>query len=122
AVKETTLVSTDLRRIAVRVAERPSTGSRASSSGSATDIRWMDEATAASGPERARIDADPVSRTEKALADLSLLALSDVDVQTLLTATSESVRQALAADFASVLELLPGRDELCLRAGSGWGD
>src|SRR2546430_15654843 len=82
----------------------------------------MDEATAAAGPERARIDADPVSRTEKALADLSLLALSDVDVQTLLTATSESVRQALAADFASVLELLPGRDELCLRAGSGWGD
>ena len=63
-------------------------------------------------------DVERRERRERALADLSMLAISEMNLSSLLTAAAEAARHALQADFASVLEL---RDEapFVVRAASG---
>ena len=57
---------------------------------------------------------------QHAVARLGELALRERDVQRLLDAATTMVAQTLAIDYAKVLELLPGGEELLLRAGYGW--
>jgi two-component system, cell cycle sensor histidine kinase and response regulator CckA len=72
--------------------------------------------------DSARLDAPPRSRPnqEQALADLSLLALTEADLDALFQTTTECARSVLDADFASLHELQPDGVTLLLRAGAGW--
>ncbi len=57
---------------------------------------------------------------QAAIARLSHLALTGVDVQTLMEETVAAIAETLAVEYAKVLELLPDGDALLLRAGVGW--
>jgi GAF domain-containing protein/DNA-binding CsgD family transcriptional regulator len=61
-------------------------------------------------------------RRQKALADLGLLALRGAELPALLAEAAERVREVLNVELSSVMELLPERDALRLRQGSGWDE
>ncbi|MEX1017256.1 MAG: CheR family methyltransferase [Phycisphaeraceae bacterium] len=54
------------------------------------------------------------------VADLGQRALEGADLQTLMDEATRAVARTLAVEYTKVLELLPGRHELLLRAGVGW--
>lgn len=57
---------------------------------------------------------------QEAVAELGRRALVDRDLDALLEAAVKAVAHTLAVDYAEVLQRLPGRDALLLRAGAGW--
>ncbi len=56
------------------------------------------------------------------LAELGQRALAGVDLQTLLAEAVARVAEGLETEYVNVLELLPDRKHLLLRAGVGWKD
>ena len=60
------------------------------------------------------------ARQQEALAQLAERALIEPDMERLLNDAVSTVALILAVDFVKILELLPGGDELLLRAGYGW--
>jgi len=60
------------------------------------------------------------ARQQEALAQLAERALIEPDLERLLNDAVSTVALILAVDFVKILELLPGGDELLLRAGYGW--
>lgn len=70
----------------------------------------------ASPAEQSRIQVE----RHAALAELSLRALADSDVQPLLEHAVELARDLLDVDLVGVWELLPDERSLLLRAGRGW--
>jgi two-component system sensor kinase FixL len=62
------------------------------------------------------------TRQQRALADLSGHALDDADLAALMATITELIAKTLNVEFCKVLELLPGKDNLLLRAGVGWTD
>ena len=81
---------------------------------------------AASSPdtnaERAVLESELRSRAkqQEALAQLGQRALAEPDIERLLNDAVSTVARTLLVDFVKILELLPGGDELLLRAGLGW--
>lgn len=63
--------------------------------------------------------SDGIWRME-ALSELSRAAMRSPDVQILLTAAAQLIAATLGNEYAKVLELLPDRKALRLRAGVGW--
>jgi PAS domain S-box-containing protein len=59
-------------------------------------------------------------RQQTAIARLGQGALSELELSTLLDQAVAIVAQTLEAEYVKVLELLPDRQELLLRAGVGW--
>lgn len=72
--------------------------------------------------ERVNLEAELRSRIkqQEALAQLGERALAEPDLERLLNDAVSTVAMTLAVDFVNVLELLPGKTDLLLRAGFGW--
>jgi PAS domain S-box-containing protein len=61
-------------------------------------------------------------RQQEAIADLGRQAVGGGALSELLRMVTELVAEVLGVEFCKVLELLPGKDALFLRAGVGWQD
>ncbi|MCC6803685.1 MAG: PAS domain S-box protein [Anaerolineae bacterium] len=59
-------------------------------------------------------------RQQEVVAQLGLRALTENDLTVLMQMAVEQLAQTLHIQYAKVLELLPGENELLLRAGMGW--
>ncbi len=72
--------------------------------------------------ERVKLEAELRNRVkqQEALAQLGERALAEADIEHLLSDAVTTVAMTLAVDFVKILELLPGNDDLLLRAGFGW--
>src|SRR5215218_2829959 len=72
--------------------------------------------------ERKRAVREIERRTHQqaVVADLGLRALMHDDLQALMNEAVALVAQTLAVEYAKIVELLPGGEELLLRAGVGW--
>jgi len=62
------------------------------------------------------------ARQQAAVAELGRRALGALDLQVLMEEAVTSVAKVLDVEYAKVLELLPGGEELVLRAGVGWAE
>ena len=62
------------------------------------------------------------ARQQAAVAELGRRALEGNDLQALMEEATVSVAGVLDVEYAKVLELLPGGEELLLRTGVGWGE
>jgi signal transduction histidine kinase len=60
------------------------------------------------------------ARQQAAVAELGRQALSRMDLDSLMAVAVKAVVDCLGDEFAKVLEVLPGGEELLLRAGEGW--
>ena len=60
------------------------------------------------------------AKQQEALAKLGERALVETDIELLLNDVVSTVALTLPVDFVKVLELMPGDNELLLRAGFGW--
>jgi two-component sensor histidine kinase len=60
------------------------------------------------------------AKQQEALAQLGERALFEPDLERLLNDAVSTVALTLSVDFVKILELLPGGNELVLRAGFGW--
>ncbi len=60
------------------------------------------------------------ARQQEALARLARRALAPLELDQLFTEATQLVAETLAVEYSKVLELLPGGEELLLRAGVGW--
>ncbi|RCJ34783.1 hypothetical protein A6770_17160 [Nostoc minutum NIES-26] len=60
------------------------------------------------------------ARQQEAIAQLGQLALSGINLTALMDETVTLVAQTLNMEYCKILELLPQRDILLLRAGIGW--
>jgi two-component sensor histidine kinase len=71
---------------------------------------------------RVELESELRSRVkqQEALAQLGERALAEADIERLLSDAVTTVATTLAVDFVEILELLPGNDDLLLRAGFGW--
>jgi len=69
---------------------------------------------------RLRTQAEARARQQKAVASLGQVALGGAEPSSLFDAAVETLASTLRVELAKVLELLPGGDELVLRAGVGW--
>lgn len=74
------------------------------------------------GGERLKLEDELRNRArqQEALAQLAERALIEPDLERLLNDAVSTVAVILAVDFVKILELLPGGNELLLRAGYGW--
>src|SRR5580693_6189047 len=72
--------------------------------------------------ERLQLENELRSRAkqQEALAQLGERALVEPDLERLLNDAVSTVALTLSVDFVKILELLPGGNELLLRAGFGW--
>lgn len=59
-------------------------------------------------------------RQQEAIADIGRQAVGGAALSELLRMVTELVAEILGVEFCKVLELLPGKDALLLRAGVGW--
>jgi two-component sensor histidine kinase len=71
---------------------------------------------------RVKLEAELRGRVkqQEALAQLGERALAEADIELLLSDAVATVAMMLAVDAVKILELLPGNDDLLLRAGFGW--
>lgn len=60
------------------------------------------------------------ARQQSAVAQVGQLALTDVNLSTLLAEVTARVTQTLEVEYCLILELLPGGESLRVRAGVGW--
>jgi two-component sensor histidine kinase len=90
----------------------------------AQDDRPADDAVSHTddNAERQNLESELRSRAkqQEALAQLGERALVEPDLERLLNDAVSTVALTLSVDFVKVLELLPGGNELLLRAGFGW--
>ncbi len=68
----------------------------------------------------ALLQARRLSRQQAVVAALGQKALASDNVQSVMDEGVKSVAEVLNAEYAEVLELLPGAGRLLLRAGAGW--
>jgi len=78
--------------------------------------------TNAEAPRRdaARAELDEQLQQQVAVAELGQRALAGLDLTTLMTDAATLVSRTLNIEFCEILEILPDRDVLLLRAGAGW--
>jgi PAS domain S-box-containing protein len=60
------------------------------------------------------------ARQQEAVAELGQRAVGNADLRTLMEEAVASVAEVLEVEYAKVLELLPGGEELLVRVGVGW--
>lgn len=60
-------------------------------------------------------------RQQEILAELGVIALQGASFDKLLEETARLTAEGLRAEFCKVLEHIPSKDRLLLRAGTGWG-
>jgi two-component sensor histidine kinase len=88
------------------------------------DERPADDVVSHSGDGGQRRDLESELRSrvkqQEALAQLGERALVEPDLERLLNDAVSTVALTLSVDFVKILELLPGGNELLLRAGFGW--
>ena len=60
------------------------------------------------------------ARQQEAVAELGQRAVGNADLRTLMEEAVASVAEELEGEYAKVLELLPGDEELLMRVGVGW--
>jgi GAF domain-containing protein len=65
-------------------------------------------------------DQGLAERRQRALTDLLILVVRDVDLDSLMREACRKVAEVLDVEFSSVFELIPEDDLLLLRAGVGW--
>jgi PAS domain S-box-containing protein len=72
--------------------------------------------------ERIKLEEELRSRVkqQEALAQLGERALAETDIERLLKDAVSTVALVLPVDFVKILELMPGDNDLLLRAGFGW--
>lgn len=72
--------------------------------------------------ERKEVEAELRTRVQQldALSELGQYALAETDLAKLFSRAVEAVAQGVGADNTELLELLPGGNDLLLRAGTGW--
>lgn len=70
--------------------------------------------------KRSVIELQRRTGQQEAMARLGQLAISDCTEQELFDAVAREAAAALDVEMSKILELLPGGDELLLRAGVGW--
>ncbi len=70
--------------------------------------------------KRAENEIRTRARQQAVVADLSRLALAQADLKVLMDEAVKVVSRTLGVEYCKVLELLPGGEELLLRAGVGW--
>jgi PAS domain S-box-containing protein len=72
--------------------------------------------------ERIKLQEELRSRAkqQEALAQFGERALTETDIERLLNDVVSTVALTLSVDFVKVLELMPGDNDLLLRAGFGW--
>jgi GAF domain-containing protein len=59
-------------------------------------------------------------KQQAAVAQLGQRVLAGIDLRALLSVTAQMVADTLQVEYCQILELLPDRDALLLRAGVGW--
>ena len=59
-------------------------------------------------------------RQQAVVAELGLKGLANDDLQSLMDEAVECVARTLGVEYAKIVEVLPGSEELLLRAGVGW--
>jgi PAS domain S-box-containing protein len=69
---------------------------------------------------RAAEERDRSARRSAAVAELGVRALATNDVQAVMDDAAVRVAQMLRADIVGLVEILPGGEDLLLRAGHGW--
>jgi two-component sensor histidine kinase len=88
------------------------------------DERPADDVVSHSGDGGQHRDLESELRSrikqQEALAQLGERALVEPDLERLLNDAISTVALTLSVDFVKILELLPGGNELLLRAGFGW--
>lgn len=86
------------------------------------ELRTVEERLKAEETASRQIEAelDARARQQAAVAALGLSALAGHDLQTLMDDAARIVAETLQVELCKILELLPGRDTLLLRAGVGW--
>jgi PAS domain S-box-containing protein len=74
--------------------------------------------------QRKKVERALTARNEQqaAVARLGQAALTGLDVQELFDHAARTAADTLGAEYSQILELLPGGQEMLLRAGVGWGD
>ncbi|WP_166176147.1 ATP-binding protein [Rubrobacter tropicus] len=68
----------------------------------------------------AQEETETRTRQQAVVAELGLRALASANLQPLMDEAVLAVRRTLGVDFCKIVELLPGGEELLLRAGVGW--
>jgi len=76
--------------------------------------------TAEAKRERVELELRERARQQAVVAELGQRVLAGIDLQTLLYEVTARVADTLAVEYCQILELLPDRDALLLRAGIGW--
>ncbi len=71
---------------------------------------------------QAHADLETRARQQAVVSDLGQRGLASAELSALMEHAVAQVRETLGVTYAKVLELLPGGQELLLRAGAGWKD
>ncbi|HEV2744707.1 MAG TPA: GAF domain-containing sensor histidine kinase, partial [Rubrobacter sp.] len=72
--------------------------------------------------KRAEEEVRTRARQQAVVAELGLGALANDDLKSLMDEAVERVARTLGVGHAKIVEVLPGGEELLLRAGVGWGE
>ena len=71
-------------------------------------------------PKREQMELETRTRQQAVVAELGLRALANDDLQALMDDEVASVARTLRVEYVKIVELLPGGEELLMRAGVGW--
>ena len=82
--------------------------------------RLVVSATDITERRRAEEEVERRTRQQAAVARLGLRALAETDLSPLMDEAAAVLARTLSVEYCKVLELLPGGEELLLRAGTGW--
>jgi two-component sensor histidine kinase len=87
-----------------------------------TSAEELERVTKQAATQRAKLESELRSRArqQEALAQLGQRALVETDINILLNDVVTTIALTLAVDFVKIIELLPGDNDLVLRAGFGW--
>ena len=70
--------------------------------------------------KRAEAEIETFARQQAVAAELGQFALAHTDLQWLMNQVVSQIAQTLDVEYCKILELLPGGEQLVLRAGVGW--
>jgi PAS domain S-box-containing protein len=71
-------------------------------------------------PKREQMELETRTRQQAVVAELGLRALANDGLQSLMDNEVASVARTLGVEYVKIVELLPGGEELLMRAGMGW--
>ncbi|MEX0925482.1 MAG: histidine kinase [Dehalococcoidia bacterium] len=83
-------------------------------------LRWL--VRNASDRVRAENQLKIRVRQQAAVAELGQMALPEANPADVMKRASELIAETMNVDFVGVMERVPGRDELVLKEGVGWGE